>query len=87
MAKPKRAVPTLERKVVVNGEDYVVGGAITGQIRKNMLARETRNRNAWRVICLDGGDVILRNMRSPDSFEAVSEDEFRTYYRTLKPAK
>lgn len=58
-------------KVTVLGKRYSCKALEKRDVKPGALIRWQVNRSAYRIVCLDGDDAILRNLRSPHLLEAV----------------
>ena len=56
-------------KVVVNGNNFEALAMSADDVRPGSLVRWKESRRAYRIICLDEGDAILRNLRNPRLLE------------------
>ena len=72
------------RRVVVKGEPYHAVPLKEGDVRPGVLVAGTLNRRAMRVVCLDGPDVILRNLRFPAVLEAEPLEKMPEYYDRIE---
>ena len=57
-------------RVTVNGERFEAVPLNEGDVRPGALVRWKESRKAYRIVCLDEDDVILRNMRNTSLLEA-----------------
>ena len=57
-------------RVVVNGNNYETLTMNADDIRPGSFVRWKESRKAYRIVCLDEDDVILRNMRNTSLLEA-----------------
>ena len=73
------------RKVMVKGEPYVAGPLRDADVRPGALVSGIFNRRAMRIVCLDGDDVILRNLRHPDLLEAEPLARMQEFWDRLEP--
>ena len=74
------------RTITVKGEPYLVSHLAAGEVAPGLLVTGIRHRKAMRVVCLDGDDVILRNLRHPDMLEAESIERMLQFYERIVPA-
>ena len=59
-------------RVIVNGRRYSTAPMTEEDMRPGAFIRWKESRRAFRIVCIDGDDVILRNIRKPNLLEAVA---------------
>jgi hypothetical protein len=59
--------------ITLNGEQFEVLPARMKKLEPGVALCWRDHRRAYRFLCKDGNDYIMRNMRYPDNFEAFSE--------------
>ncbi len=60
--------------VTVNGKRYEAVRLSARDLKPGALVRYRENRKAYRIVCFDGEDAVLRNMRKPSLLEAEPRD-------------
>ena len=73
-------------RVTVNGERFEAVPLNEGDVRPGALVRWKESRRAFRIVCLDGDDVILRNLRKRDLLEATPKRTMMQECWLLTPA-
>ena len=73
-------------RVVVNGNNYETLTMNADDIRPGSFVRWKESRRAFRIVCLDGDDVILRNLRKRDLLEATPKRTMMQECWLLTPA-
>lgn len=65
--------------VRINGVKHRVRRIERADIVAGALVKPRENRNVYRVICSDGGDIIVRNVRTPSILVAVPARDLESY--------
>ena len=73
------------RKVTVKGKSYVSAPLSIDDVAPGILLVGLFSRRAMRVVCLDGQDAILRNLRHPDLLEAEAIEKLAEHYERIVP--
>lgn len=60
------------KSVIVNGSPCVCSQLHGPDVRPGALVKQRTGRRAFKVVCLDGDEAVLRNLRYPDKVVAVS---------------
>ncbi len=68
------------RNVALNGNKYVVRPLREEDVRPGALLAGKFNRKVMRVVCFDGDDAILRNVRHPNLTEVEPASALRKFY-------
>ena len=72
-------------QVIVNGQPYAVEMLTDENLVPGTCVREYRTRKALRIVCQDGTDLVLRNMRHPDLLEVVPIERATYYLKKIVP--
>ena len=70
---------------IVNGQKYDVVRLRKEDLVPGVFVREAVGRRAYRVLCIDGEEIVMRNLRKPALFEAVSLSDIDRDFRKLLP--
>ena len=75
------------RFVTVKGNRFEVVSLREGDLRPGAVVRWKESRKALRIVCFDGDDAILRNMRRPDLLEVAPRESVLEECWLLVPAQ
>ena len=71
--------------VMVNGVKYQVLPAGRKALEHGEMLYWREHRRAYRFMCLDGDDYIMRNARHPDLFDVLSRDVVEGELQPITP--
>lgn len=75
------------KKIVVNGEPFETWPLEDEDIQAGTLLGGKMTRKAMRIVCLDGDDAVLRNLRHKSLLEAEPICNLSRHYDRLVPRK
>ena len=73
------------RTIVVNGQRCTIAPLGERDVEAGALIGELNGRRVYRVLCLDDGDVIARNVRHEGIIEAIGRRELLADFGLVQP--
>lgn len=73
--------------VTVNGKPHKLRSMTTADLKPGTLIRPFENRSVYRIVCRDGEEYIVRNVRYAGLIEAVEADEIVSRYHCVVPTE
>ena len=71
--------------VTVNGEPCALRPLAEGDVAPGAMVRCRQGRRVYRVLCEDGPDVVMRNARHPELFDACPRSSMPGLYDLVVP--
>ena len=71
--------------VTVNGKPHKLRAMTAKDLKAGTLIRPFENRSVYRIVCQDGDEYIIRNVRYAGLIDAVEPDEIVSRYHCVVP--